>query len=315
MEDGENKKGLTQAHRHTDRHTLPHNTKTWMWMWERMWDGKDHVLSRSQAQFSAPPLSPAPPSLRCVDLHRARQLHGHIQTCHIVWTVKTSRTGWQIGHSIPSFQQTHLSLSIPTTSRTPPSSLCTFFPHFVVFVSASFFRISLHLPPSITLLYTKLKQHYHSPTHASVKKKITRTTMKFATALSISVLSLSSLDLFASAFVYPSTPVGATVWKPDSTVSISWSDDKEAPLLASKPVFDIFLMTGSDDHQIKLATIATNVKGGVTNSVKYVVPHVSPPGQSMAQALSYWVPDLGQLLRNLGHPSSFRANTHAPYVL
>ncbi|KAF9338072.1 hypothetical protein BG006_000061 [Podila minutissima] len=103
--------------------------------------------------------------------------------------------------------------------------------------------------------------------------------MKFATALSISVLSLSSLDLFASAFVYPSTPVGATVWKPDSTVSISWSDDKQAPLLASKPVFDIFLMTGSDDHQTKLATIATNVKGGVTNSVKYVVPHVSPPGQ------------------------------------
>ncbi|KAG0100236.1 hypothetical protein BGZ93_003406 [Podila epicladia] len=29
-------------------------------------------------------------------------------------------------------------------------------------------------------------------------------------------------------------------------------------------------MTGSDDHQTKLATIATNVKGGVTNSVKYV---------------------------------------------
>ncbi|KFH70766.1 hypothetical protein MVEG_03614 [Podila verticillata NRRL 6337] len=103
--------------------------------------------------------------------------------------------------------------------------------------------------------------------------------MKFAAALSVGILSLSSLDLFANAFVYPSTPVGATVWKPDSTVTIAWTDDKQAPRLESEPVFDIFLMTGSDDHQTKLATIATNVKGGITNSVKYVVPHVSPPGQ------------------------------------
>lgn len=108
--------------------------------------------------------------------------------------------------------------------------------------------------------------------------------MKFTAALSISILSLSSLDLFANAFVYPSTPVGATVWKPDSTVTIAWTDDKQTPLLASKPVFDIFLMTGSDDHQTKLATIATNVKGGITDSVQYLVPHVSPPGQSKSLA-------------------------------
>ncbi|KAF9430275.1 hypothetical protein BGZ76_000896 [Entomortierella beljakovae] len=91
--------------------------------------------------------------------------------------------------------------------------------------------------------------------------------------------SLPFLTSIANAFVYPATPVGNTVWKPNSTVNITWSDDKSAPLLSSKPVFDIFLMTGADDRQIKLQTIATNVKGGSTNSVTYKVPHVSPPGQ------------------------------------
>ncbi|KAG0342936.1 hypothetical protein BG000_011510 [Podila horticola] len=116
--------------------------------------------------------------------------------------------------------------------------------------------------------------------------------MKFATALGVSILSLSlsSLRFFASAFVYPSTPVGATVWKPDSTVTIAWTDDKQAPQLASKPVFDIFLMTGSDVHQTKLATIATNIKGGITNSVKYVVPHTKD-GKGTAWATRFTITD------------------------
>ncbi|KAI9238573.1 MAG: hypothetical protein BYD32DRAFT_260553 [Podila humilis] len=40
-------------------------------------------------------------------------------------------------------------------------------------------------------------------------------------------------------------------------------------------------MTGADDHQKKLATIATNVQAGPggVSSVKYHVPNVSPPGQ------------------------------------
>ncbi|KAG0348843.1 hypothetical protein BG004_003990 [Podila humilis] len=103
--------------------------------------------------------------------------------------------------------------------------------------------------------------------------------MKISSALQVVVVALGSLDLLVSAFVYPSAPIGATVWKPESTVTISWTEDKVAPLLSSNPVFDIFLMTGADDRQIKLAKIASNVKGGTTNSVKYVVPHVSPPGQ------------------------------------
>ncbi|KAG0206124.1 hypothetical protein BGX28_002377 [Mortierella sp. GBA30] len=80
-------------------------------------------------------------------------------------------------------------------------------------------------------------------------------------------------------FVYPESPVGDTVWNPDTAVTISWSDDKQTPSLSTKPVFDIFLMTGADDHQTKLATIATNVKGGTTKSISYLVPHVSPPGK------------------------------------
>ncbi|KAK3830720.1 MAG: hypothetical protein J3R72DRAFT_455554 [Linnemannia gamsii] len=97
--------------------------------------------------------------------------------------------------------------------------------------------------------------------------------------LASALLLTTSFISTATAFVYPNTPVGDTVWKPNSNVTISWRDDKQVPLLSSKPVFDIFLMTGADDKQKKLATIATNVNGGTTNSVKYHVPNVNPPGQ------------------------------------
>ncbi|KAH7029983.1 hypothetical protein BKA57DRAFT_541370 [Linnemannia elongata] len=97
--------------------------------------------------------------------------------------------------------------------------------------------------------------------------------------LTLTATLLSHLPTPSDAFVYPNTPIGNTVWKPEQNVTISWRDDKQAPLLSSKPVFDIFLMTGADDKQKKLATIATNVNGGTTTSVKYHVPHVNPPGQ------------------------------------
>ncbi|KAF9353604.1 hypothetical protein BGX26_008633 [Mortierella sp. AD094] len=91
--------------------------------------------------------------------------------------------------------------------------------------------------------------------------------------------SLPLLSSIANAFVYPATPVGATVWKPNSNVTITWTEDNIAPTLSSRPVFDIFLMTDADDRQIKLETIAADVKGGAVNSVNYKVPYVSPPGQ------------------------------------
>ncbi|KAF9538963.1 hypothetical protein EC957_005999 [Mortierella hygrophila] len=97
--------------------------------------------------------------------------------------------------------------------------------------------------------------------------------------LTFTATLLSHLPTRSDAFVYPITPISNTVWKPEQDVTISWSDDKHAPLLSSNPIFDIFLMTGADDKQKKLATIASNVDGGTTTSVKYHVPHVSPPGQ------------------------------------
>ncbi|KAF8939910.1 hypothetical protein BGZ47_007941 [Haplosporangium gracile] len=97
--------------------------------------------------------------------------------------------------------------------------------------------------------------------------------------LTLSATLLATLPTPSEAFVYPHTPIGNTVWKPDSDVTISWSENNLAPLLSSSPIFDIFLMTGADDKQKKLDTIATNVDGGTTTSVRYHVPHVNPPGQ------------------------------------
>ena len=118
--------------------------------------------------------------------------------------------------------------------------------------------------------------YYHSQSYSHSTPCIMKTTTATFAILS----SLSALSTLVEAFIYPSNPVGATVWKPNTNVTIIWSEDKLAPLLSSNPVFDIFLMTGSDDHQMKLATIAADVKGGTTNSVKYQVPYISPPGQS-----------------------------------
>ncbi|KAG0255966.1 hypothetical protein BG011_004835 [Mortierella polycephala] len=109
--------------------------------------------------------------------------------------------------------------------------------------------------------------------------------MKTTTAFVSLFSTLSAFTSLTHGFVYPSTPITDTVWKPNTNVTISWTDDMQAPRLSSKPVFDIFLMTGSDDKQTKLATIAKGVKGGSTTSVDYLVPHVSPPGRSFEKQI------------------------------
>ncbi|KAI1311587.1 hypothetical protein EDD11_003362 [Mortierella claussenii] len=103
--------------------------------------------------------------------------------------------------------------------------------------------------------------------------------MRSSTAILSFLSAFPTLSYLANAFVYPAGPVSDTVWKPNTNVVISWLDDKQEPMLSSNPIFDVFLMTGADDHQTKLATIATNVNGGTTKSIKYQVPYVSPPGQ------------------------------------
>jgi len=100
--------------------------------------------------------------------------------------------------------------------------------------------------------------------------------MKFASSFAV----LGALASIASAFVAPSVPIGDTIWKPNTQVSIIWRDDGAAPALTTKPVFDISFMTGSNLQMVKLATIATNVTGGDATSFNWTVPYVSPPGQS-----------------------------------
>ncbi|KAF9203557.1 hypothetical protein BGZ49_006292 [Haplosporangium sp. Z 27] len=99
--------------------------------------------------------------------------------------------------------------------------------------------------------------------------------MKIASCLTI----LSATASLAAAFVNPVDPWGSTLWKPNTNVNISWTDDGTAPKLTTDPVVDIYLNTGGDQSNIKLATIATGVDAGKTSSVSYLVPNVSPPGK------------------------------------
>ncbi|KAG0235906.1 hypothetical protein BGW42_004552 [Actinomortierella wolfii] len=100
--------------------------------------------------------------------------------------------------------------------------------------------------------------------------------MKFISTLAVA----SAVASLASAFVNPTEPIGSSVWKPGTKVNITWTDDKNPPLLSSGPVFDILLMTGADQQQVPLETIATDVKGaGEGGSYEYTVPFVDPPGK------------------------------------
>ncbi|KAF8990243.1 hypothetical protein BGZ52_000309, partial [Haplosporangium bisporale] len=99
--------------------------------------------------------------------------------------------------------------------------------------------------------------------------------MKFLTT----VATLGAMAASVSAFVYPSEPLAASIYKPNDIMNISWTDDKNPPLLSSAPIFNIYFMTGSNLAQTKLATVAENVDGSKTSSVTYKVPYVSPPGQ------------------------------------
>ncbi|KAF9578626.1 hypothetical protein BGW38_005480, partial [Lunasporangiospora selenospora] len=100
--------------------------------------------------------------------------------------------------------------------------------------------------------------------------------MKSFAILGATALSMASM---ASAFVSPIHPIGTDSWTPGKNVTISWQDDNTAPKLSTNPIFDIFLMTGGDQSQLELATIASDVNGGKTLSIEYTVPYVSPPGQ------------------------------------
>ncbi|KAK9695631.1 hypothetical protein K7432_012857 [Basidiobolus ranarum] len=98
--------------------------------------------------------------------------------------------------------------------------------------------------------------------------------MKFS-LLSAMLMGLTGV---AHAGIYPATPVGDTVWKVGSKVTIQWSDNKQLPPLSAIQPFEVALYTGTDQVQNKLAVVASNVAGSTT-SLEYVVPNVSPYGK------------------------------------
>lgn len=143
------------------------------------------------------------------------------------------------------------------------STLSPLFP-LVSLTSHRSLTIYLHLFPS-------------TPYHESI------IIMKFASSFAV----LGALASIASAFVAPNEPIGNTIWKPNTQVSINWRDDGVAPALSTKPTFDISFMTGSNLAMVKLATIATNITGDTT-SFTWTVPYVSPPGQSTFPFFSFF---------------------------
>ncbi|KAF9147802.1 hypothetical protein BG015_010506 [Linnemannia schmuckeri] len=99
--------------------------------------------------------------------------------------------------------------------------------------------------------------------------------MKFTT-----LALVGSLISYATAYVNPIDPWGETKWVPGSKVTIQWDDkNPEPPALSTNPIVDIFLMTGSDQVMVKLATIAEKVNANAIRNVTYTVPTVDPIGK------------------------------------
>ncbi|KAF9908348.1 hypothetical protein EC991_009900 [Linnemannia zychae] len=99
--------------------------------------------------------------------------------------------------------------------------------------------------------------------------------MKFTT-----LAVVGSLVSMATAFVNPIDPWGETKWVPGSKVTIMWDDkNPEGPALSTNPIVDVFLMTGSDQQMVKLATIAEKVNANTQRNVTYTVPTVAPIGK------------------------------------
>ncbi|KAG0205365.1 hypothetical protein BGX28_003030 [Mortierella sp. GBA30] len=90
---------------------------------------------------------------------------------------------------------------------------------------------------------------------------------------------LGAIASAATAFVNPTDPWSTSVWKPNTQVNITWTDDGKAPTLKTSPKVNIYFMTGSDLVQTQLAVIAENYDAFANSHILYNVPVVDPPGQ------------------------------------
>jgi hypothetical protein len=80
-----------------------------------------------------------------------------------------------------------------------------------------------------------------------------------------------------NAGVFPTEPIGKTVYVPKSKVTIKWKDDDVVPSIKNLKTVTVDLMTGDDFNHITLDTV-----GAVAASAKklgWTVPEVDPAGQ------------------------------------
>ncbi|KAG0303985.1 hypothetical protein BGZ98_006055 [Dissophora globulifera] len=99
--------------------------------------------------------------------------------------------------------------------------------------------------------------------------------MKFLAPLAC----LGAIASVATAYMNPTDPWSESIWKPNTQATITWDDAAVGGAMTPDMTFDIFLSTGSDQAQVRLAQIATGVKAATVSSVTYQVPVVSPPGK------------------------------------
>ncbi|CAO3566753.1 unnamed protein product [Mortierella alpina] len=99
--------------------------------------------------------------------------------------------------------------------------------------------------------------------------------MKAAATLAV----LGALASSVTAFVNPTDPWSTSVWKPNTQVTIQWTEDTKAPSLKTNPLVNIFFMTGSDLVQTELAPVAKDYDAFTNKSIVWTVPVVDPPGQ------------------------------------
>jgi hypothetical protein len=83
----------------------------------------------------------------------------------------------------------------------------------------------------------------------------------------------------ALANIFPTYPVGDTVWPAGTEQTITWIDNGKAPNITDISSFKLELQTGTDTKQYTLAVVGTNLKGSA-GSVKYTIPaNIGPSGK------------------------------------
>ncbi|KAI8085139.1 Ser-Thr-rich glycosyl-phosphatidyl-inositol-anchored membrane family-domain-containing protein [Halteromyces radiatus] len=95
-------------------------------------------------------------------------------------------------------------------------------------------------------------------------------------SLSYGLMLMGMMTMMVNANMSPSNPEPGTVWTVGKEYEITWEEDNtEPPMNATWKTFRIDLMTGEDNDQVLLTTIAENVKGNAM-TYKYTAPDVTP---------------------------------------